>query len=123
MSDAATPSDLRSLVRRTATRARANPALFALGLGFLVLLVVGIVPRVRARFELADSAAALVSARPMVAVVKPHPAPASDLTLPGSTQPFQQATLYARVNGYLEQRLVDIGDSVKAGQLLAVERC
>jgi RND family efflux transporter MFP subunit len=120
VSDAASPSDLRSLVRRTATRARANPVALALGLGFLVLLIIGIVPRVRARFELASSAAALTGSRPMVAVVKPHPAPISDLTLPGSTQPFQQATLYARVNGYLERRLVDIGDSVKAGQLLAV---
>jgi len=31
-----------------------------------------------------------------------------------------QATLYARINGYLKQRLVDIGDHVEAGQLLAV---
>src|SRR4029077_20795539 len=44
----------------------------------------------------------------------------SDLTLPVSTQPFQQATLYARVNGYLEQRLVDIAASVTASELLAV---
>jgi len=31
-----------------------------------------------------------------------------------------QATLYARINGYLKKRLVDIGDHVEAGQLLAV---
>ncbi len=42
-----------------------------------------------------------------------------DLTLPGSVQAFTQAQLYARVNGYLARWLVDIGDTVKEGQLLA----
>jgi RND family efflux transporter MFP subunit len=56
----------------------------------------------------------------VVGVITPHPAPASALTLPGTTLPFQQATIYARIDGYLQQRLVDIGDRVKAGQLLAV---
>ena len=34
-------------------------------------------------------------------------------------QPYQQATLYAKVSGYLGKVLVDKGDKVKAGQLLA----
>jgi RND family efflux transporter MFP subunit len=56
-----------------------------------------------------------------VAVTTPQPAPtSSDLNLPGSTLPFQQATIYARASGYLDRRLVDIGDAVKKGQLLAV---
>jgi RND family efflux transporter MFP subunit len=119
MSDSVT-REIQSLTRRAATRARANPVAVGLGLLFAILLVAGIVPRVRARLELQRAGEALANARPRVAVSAPHPAPPSDLTLPGSTLPFQQATLYARVSGYLERRLVDIGDEVEAGQLLAV---
>jgi RND family efflux transporter MFP subunit len=122
MSDVA-PSHSRapSLARRTATRARANAAWLGLAAVLLILLALGVIPRIRARLELQRATAALVGARPRVAVTTPQPAPtSSDLNLPGSTLPFQQATLYARVNGYLERRLVDIGDVVKKGQLLAV---
>ena len=108
------------LARRTAARLRANPVWVALGIALGVLLVIGIVPRIRARLELQRAAAATASALPMVGVTKPRPAPPSDLTLPGTTLPFRQATIYARVDGYLDQRLVDIGDRVKAGDLLAV---
>jgi RND family efflux transporter MFP subunit len=56
-----------------------------------------------------------------VQVVKPTHSPASfEFSLPGAAEPLTQATLYARINGYLKQRLVDIGDRVHAGQLLAV---
>lgn len=38
---------------------------------------------------------------------------------PGTVRPLQQATLYAKVPGYIRSIKVDKGDSVKAGQLLA----
>lgn len=41
------------------------------------------------------------------------------VTLPGSLFPYQQATLYAKVAGYLKSIGVDKGDPVKAGQALA----
>ncbi len=41
------------------------------------------------------------------------------LTLPGNTMPLTEASIYARASGYVKQRLVDIGDRVKQGQLLA----
>jgi len=41
------------------------------------------------------------------------------VTLPGSIHANQQATLYARVGGYLGKVTVDKGDSVRKGQLLA----
>jgi len=41
------------------------------------------------------------------------------VTLPGTTLAFEQANIYARASGYVAQRFVDIGDHVKAGQLLA----
>jgi RND family efflux transporter MFP subunit len=42
-----------------------------------------------------------------------------DVTLPGTTFAFEAANIYARANGYIEKRNVDIGDHVKAGDLLA----
>jgi len=41
------------------------------------------------------------------------------VTLPGSVRANQQATLYAKVPGYLKSLAVDKGDAVKAGQALA----
>ena len=41
------------------------------------------------------------------------------LSLPGTTLAFEQADIYARTTGYVLKRYVDIGDRVKAGQLLA----
>ena len=38
---------------------------------------------------------------------------------PGTLRPWQEVSLYARTTGYLKRRLVDIGDRVKEGQLLA----
>jgi RND family efflux transporter MFP subunit len=41
------------------------------------------------------------------------------LNLPASLRADQQVALYARVSGFLKTIAVDVGDSVKAGQLLA----
>jgi RND family efflux transporter MFP subunit len=41
------------------------------------------------------------------------------ITLPGTTRAFAAANIYARATGYISRREVDIGDRVKAGQLLA----
>jgi RND family efflux transporter MFP subunit len=42
------------------------------------------------------------------------------LDLPGSTEAFDAATVYARATGYISKRNVDIGSKVKAGDVLAV---
>jgi RND family efflux transporter MFP subunit len=41
------------------------------------------------------------------------------ITLPGNVMAYQEATLYAKVAGYLKTINVDKGDSVKEGELLA----
>jgi RND family efflux transporter MFP subunit len=41
------------------------------------------------------------------------------VTLPATTLGFEAANIYARASGYVLMRYVDIGDHVKAGQLLA----
>jgi len=39
--------------------------------------------------------------------------------LPGEVRPLYEVTLFAKVNGYLDKLMVDKGDSVKAGELIA----
>jgi RND family efflux transporter MFP subunit len=41
------------------------------------------------------------------------------VTLPATTSAFASANIFARASGYVAKREVDIGDRVKAGQLLA----
>jgi RND family efflux transporter MFP subunit len=43
----------------------------------------------------------------------------NELSIPAEFRPYQQVELHAKVSGYLQQINVDIGDRVKAGQLLA----
>ncbi|QEL19788.1 efflux RND transporter periplasmic adaptor subunit [Limnoglobus roseus] len=42
-----------------------------------------------------------------------------DQVLPGTAVPYLETAVYARTSGYLKRWLVDIGDPVKEGQLLA----
>ncbi len=44
----------------------------------------------------------------------------SSLQIPGELVAYQQVDLYAKVNSFIKKLYVDIGDEVKAGQLLAV---
>jgi RND family efflux transporter MFP subunit len=61
------------------------------------------------------------AAIPTVSVVFPKEgAPTDEIVLPGVTQPFIDAPIYARTNGYLKQWYFDIGAHVKKDQLLAV---
>jgi RND family efflux transporter MFP subunit len=41
------------------------------------------------------------------------------ISLPATTTAFEAANIFARTSGYIEKRYVDIGDRVKAGDLLA----
>jgi RND family efflux transporter MFP subunit len=45
--------------------------------------------------------------------------PGSGLDLPAEVRPWQEASIYSRVNGYLKSWLVDIGAHVEKDQLLA----
>src|SRR5580658_3319364 len=60
------------------------------------------------------------TAIPTVAVVFPREgAPLQEIVLPGNTQAFSDAPIYARTNGYLKHWYFDIGAHVQKGQLLA----
>jgi multidrug efflux pump subunit AcrA (membrane-fusion protein) len=86
----------------------------------LLLLVIGLIPRIGNNRELARAARTTQSAIPKVYVVKPQHPPASELTLAATTQATPDAVIYARTSGYVSRRYVDIGDRVKAGQLMAI---
>jgi RND family efflux transporter MFP subunit len=86
---------------------------------FLIFLAVGVIPRLRNNRTLAAAAADVRNAAPIVYVVRPQPAKEAGLALPATTQAITDSIIYARTNGYLKRRFVDIGDRVKAGQLLA----
>ena len=56
----------------------------------------------------------------VVKVVSPTPgAPTQEILLPGTTQAFTDAPIFARTNGYVKGWYFDIGAHVKQGQLLA----
>ena len=43
-----------------------------------------------------------------------------EITIPAEFRPYAEVELHAKVSGYVKEMKVDIGDRVKAGQLLAV---
>ncbi|MGD0532535.1 MAG: efflux RND transporter periplasmic adaptor subunit [Methyloceanibacter sp.] len=81
-----------------------------------------IVHHIKSRDEafLGTATAARAEQPPPVNVVKVQFAPPRQvLTLPGETRGWHSSIIYARVSGYLAKWLVDIGDRVKTGQVLA----
>ena len=85
-----------------------------------VLLTIGFLPRVERKKELDKMHAETSGAVPVVRTIIARPARETEsLTLPGNIGAIQYTTIYARVDGYLRDRMVDIGDHVKTGQLLA----
>src|SRR3984893_18175214 len=87
---------------------------------FLACFVVVIVVRYFHAHAVAQAGETAYSAPPPVDVVIARPATAGqDLVLPGETAAWYETTIYARVNGYVAKWLVDIGDHVKKGQVLA----
>jgi RND family efflux transporter, MFP subunit len=82
----------------------------------------GIYSGVRAR-SAADATLRRVTdedAIPTVSVVSPKSgAPTREIQLPGTTQAFTDAPIFARTSGYLKHWYFDIGAHVKEGQLLA----
>jgi len=111
-------------VVKTETSTSSQKEVVRIGVASLVivlLLAIGIVPRVLRNREARDIVHASTVLQPEVIVIHPQVAPAqTSLVLPGNLQPMYSASVFARTNGYIEKRFVDIGSHVKAGQLLAL---
>jgi RND family efflux transporter MFP subunit len=100
--------------RRRTTILIATAALAALAL----VIYSGIHSRVAAESRLKQRTEE--AAIPTVAVVFPlEGAPTQEIVLPGNTQAFSDAPIYARTSGYLKRWYFDIGAHVQRGQLLA----
>jgi len=95
----------------------AKVAAFVLAAAFLLMCIDRYI-KARLLARAAEEAAAapppvdFVIARPVAAIQR--------LVLPGQTAAWHASTIYARVNGYVGNWYADIGDHVRAGQVLAL---
>jgi RND family efflux transporter MFP subunit len=84
-------------------------------------LTAGTLPRWRKQQEVDTAAMEEAAAPPRITVaIARREGVDAERVLPGNAQPLLDAAIFARTTGYLKERLVDIGDRVKEGQLLAV---
>jgi RND family efflux transporter MFP subunit len=82
-------------------------------------LLVSVLRYVHAHAVADASATAHSRPPPVDVVIARSPSLGQDLVLPGQTAAWYEATIYARVNGYVGEWKVDIGDHVNKGQVLA----
>ncbi len=88
---------------------------------FVITIVLGYIPRFRRGQVIAKEAERQKTEAPVVSVTAATRSKANvQLSLPGSSTALVEAPIYARASGYISKRFVDIGDRVKAGQLLAI---
>jgi multidrug efflux pump subunit AcrA (membrane-fusion protein) len=86
-----------------------------------LVILLGWMPRHKRQQEVERQAEERTQSVPKVQVMKVLRGPAiSELMIPGTTLAYEEAYIYARASGYVSRRLVDIGDRVHEGQLLAV---
>jgi multidrug efflux pump subunit AcrA (membrane-fusion protein) len=107
---------------RLQMRRRLGGRLFALG-GFLLLaagLSVGVWGQYSQQQQVRATAEQARDFVPSVRVATVEASPGTfSVSLPGTTAAFAAANIYARATGYIAKRNVDIGDRVKAGDMLA----
>jgi len=99
-------------------------ALVAIAIVIIILIVAGFfagyLPRHRREEVLAAESMEASQALPKVTVTRVTRSDRqSELVLPGNIQAITEAPILARASGYIKKRYVDIGDRVKAGQVLA----
>ena len=109
-------------LKRADARRRWGGRLFALA-AFLALaasLALGAARAYSRHQQVMATAAQVRDFVPNVRVATVHASPNHiAVILPATTAAFADANIYARATGYIEKRNVDIGDHVKAGDLLA----
>jgi RND family efflux transporter MFP subunit len=87
----------------------------------IALIAIGTIPRLNRQREALAAVSESPVTHPVVSTVHPELGkPTSALLLPGNIQPLYGAAIYARTEGYIDKRNVDIGAKVKAGQVLAI---
>lgn len=93
----------------------------AILLAAVLIIFLGWLPRHRRQEKIEQQAKERTTALPRVNVIVVHRAAStSELMIPGTTLAYTEAQIYARASGYVTRRLVDIGDRVHEGQLMAI---
>ncbi len=90
----------------------------AVAILLLILFLVGLLPRISRWHEINSIAEEHKLPSVNVLDAKPEKKPIA-LVLPSTTNAIRYTPIWARVDGYLENFFVDIGDHVQEGQLLA----
>jgi len=92
--------------------------LIAVAVIFVIVISLGFISRKKAEADLTQATATAAIATVNVVYPKADD-PTDEIILPGNTQAFTDAPIFARTNGYVKSWHVDIGTRVKKGQLLA----
>jgi multidrug efflux pump subunit AcrA (membrane-fusion protein) len=120
MHDTSQPSPAPVPIRRKPSRKIMWFAALVLCLLAAGAFVAGYLPKRRMTEQLNAAAAKQRTDPPFVNSAKvKRAAKTSELLLPGNITPITEAYIFARASGYLKRRYVDIGDRVRADQLLA----
>ncbi|MFD1104471.1 efflux RND transporter periplasmic adaptor subunit [Sphingobium olei] len=95
---------------------------FLIGSGAALALVAVVGGGIAARYnaEAEEAAIARDNALPTVSVIRATVAKGGNIGLPGELSALNEAEINARTSGYVSRWLVDIGQTVRKGQLLAV---
>jgi RND family efflux transporter MFP subunit len=119
--DNSAPGTLKSNPRAKPKAKKGRPVVLitlCAGAGFVVLAVTGIMSRAVSGTSLQQETNR--AAELTVAVVTPKKAPATvSIDLPGQTQAYTEAPIFAQTTGYLKKWYFDIGSKVKTGDVLA----
>jgi len=116
MNNSPTPTDNSRIVRRLLSRGR-----FGWGLSILIGLIVAGLILARSWHRTAHAETDTLATVPAVAVVKVDREDLyREITIPAEFRAYNEVDVHAKVSGYVQRMNVDIGDKVKAGQLLAV---
>jgi RND family efflux transporter MFP subunit len=74
----------------------------------------------KAEQERAQKEQADIEVPPVETVILEKGKMASSLQVPGELAPYQQVSLYAKINSYVKKYLVDVGSEVHKGQLMII---
>src|ERR1700678_2658449 len=116
--DVALPPEIREIGKKS----RFGRRIFAAAAGLLLLggLAIGVWQHLKLNADVEATASQRRDFVPSLRVAAVRSSGANvAVSLPGTTEAFEQANIYSRTSGYVGKRYVDIADRVKAGALLA----
>jgi RND family efflux transporter MFP subunit len=114
-------TEVTSIEKQKGDSGRLAVKIVGAGAMVIALVALGTFPRLARQREALAAVRESPVTHPVVTTIHPKLGePTSALLLPGNIEPLYSAAVYARTEGYLERRNVDIGAKVRAGQVLAV---